>query len=220
MPGRSFCKLVKSGMAALITHYKQEHHNTCGLAAMRMLLSSVGESISEKDFLLLVKTHSYGIFSTELALPFLAKGLGISAYTFNLPVFGHLKLTPGAEITVDHLRVGLKTPRTKIIAANIKNYLQAGGKMQWHHPTTQLLEETLEISSMLVSVNTAALGDYWRHWNNGHYLVIAQSDETRFFVHDPYYDEMEGKYWIEKEKLIAAITVNAIRSTDYCMFIQ
>lgn len=185
-----------------------------------MMLSALGEEISEKEYMKLMTIHSYGIFSTELVIPFIKKGFKVTAYTWNLPVLAHLNLAIGATIVEKHLKYGLATPSTRAVAQSVVKYLKAGGKLFWQPPTLALLRKSVSKSPALVSVNTASLGDYWRHWNNGHYLVVSEVGNEKSFVHDPYYDEAKGSYWVENERLIPAITVNAIRSTDFCMMIE
>ncbi len=186
---------------------------------MRMAVSPLGVDISEKEYTKLVTRHSYGIFSTELVLPFLALGFSARAITFNLPIFAELNLRDGKKITGDDLRMGLRRPSTKIVAENIRNYLNSGGELIWQPPSIGILQKSLELGPLLVSVNTAALGDYWRHWNNGHYLVISEMNEERAKVYDPYYPVQKGVYEVSVDQLLAAITINAIRSTDYCMVV-
>lgn len=182
-----------------------------------MMLSTLGEEITEKEYMRLVTRHSFGTFSTDLAIPILSKGLHITAYTWNLSVFAHLNLSVGAEIKEKDLKHGLETPSTRMIAESTVNYLRVGGKLYWHPPTLNLIRSVVEEGPALVSVNTATLGDYWRKWDNGHFLILSEAGEKQTLVHDPYYDEKQGSYWVENERLIPAITVNAIRSTDFCM---
>lgn len=203
----------------VMVHFKQEHSKTCGIAAMRMMLSAIGEGISEKEYLKLVPGHSFGTFSTDLAVPLLERGIKVKAYTWNLPVFGHLNKPTGEEILEENLIHGLKTPSTKMIAESVVSYLRSGGKLFWQPPTIELLKKAAKTGPLLVSLNTASLGDYWRRWDNGHYLVITEVGTEKSFVHDPYYDEAKGSYWVENERLIPAVTVNAIRSTDFCMIL-
>ncbi|PJA13328.1 hypothetical protein CO112_01805 [Candidatus Dojkabacteria bacterium CG_4_9_14_3_um_filter_150_Dojkabacteria_WS6_41_13] len=203
-----------------LKHFRQEHSHTCGIAAMRMLLCGLGIEISEKEYMKLVTIHSYGIFSTELVIPFINKGIKATAYTYNLPILARLNLPLGAEVKMEHLLKGLKAPSTRLVAESMKAFIEVGGKMYWQPPTLHSLQQKLQKGPALISVNTAALGDYWRHWNNGHYLVVSESDEKRSRVYDPYYEKPQGSYWVENERLIPAITVNSMRSTDYCMTLE
>lgn len=204
-----------------ITHYQQEHSKTCGIAAIRMVLSSFGDFKSEQELLQGITIHSYGIFSAEMALPLLSQGYKIKAYTFNLPILGQYKLTNNAVIQPDQIISSITVPSLSVVAKSQYDFISAGGEMIWHPPTIDLLISTTKQGlSPLISVNTAALGDYWRHWNNGHYLVVTEVVDHKAHVFDPYFPDDTGDYWLEVDRLLAAWTINSIRSTDHCMIIS
>jgi ABC-type bacteriocin/lantibiotic exporter with double-glycine peptidase domain len=81
--------------------FQQEKTKTCGLASMRMILGFYGISATEQELASIVKLHSFGLTTFEVAQIANEYGFTCTAYTFKQSEYAPLGLKPGEEISKD-----------------------------------------------------------------------------------------------------------------------
>ncbi|MCX6784300.1 MAG: C39 family peptidase [candidate division WWE3 bacterium] len=198
--------------------YTQEKANTCGLAALRMILGYFGDNVSETELNKNIKLHSFGTFTTEIGLIPIKRGYRVTIEIFHLGIFGPLALPFRTVITSNIISNIKPNPRDKWTYESIKSFLKAGGLMIYNPPTIQIIENILKSKKpMLVNINTATLGKYKNVWSNGHFVVIQGFDSKNFTVLDPGRFVQKQSYEIDKNELVLASTINCAWSSGYLM---
>lgn len=205
-----------------VPFFKQERQKTCGLAVLRMILAYFGQEVIEKDLAKTIPIYSAGTYTTDMAMT--AKELGnfdSQAYTMNLPILGSLKLPFGTKIDRSKIRSINPRPSDRTTYKTIRNYVEKGGVIYWDYPRLEMLREWIDKDvPCIISVNTTALNQYWKHWDNGHYLIVEGYDEQgNFGVIDSSCNEDKARYIIKGDLLLAAWTVHMRKSSDYLMVI-
>lgn len=208
-------------MKLKVNHFQQATSNSCGLAALRMILDYYGERVTEKELKKEVSMHSFGTFSTDLGVIALKRGYKVTSYAFHLSILGFLELPFGTKITEKVLKRIKVKAKDKMTFNSWKNYLKAGGELVWDNPRISLIDNYLKKKApCLISVNTAALGDYWKRWNNGHYLVVTGFEKEKISVLDPNQSKGRGGYFIKNDIFLPAWFVNSFNSSDYLTVIE
>jgi len=208
-------------MKLTVAHYKQEKSNSCGLAALRMVFSYLGDIVSEKELSKDIKIHSFGSFATDLGLIALQRGYRAQIYVFHLPLLGSLCLPFGSPIKINDLQKIKITPKDKMTFESWKKYLGAGGKMYWDTPRISLVERWIDRKiPVIINVNTASLNKFWKNWDNGHYLVINGVKDASAYVLDPDMPKDNANYSIKKEILLPAWAINARSSSGHMIVIE
>lgn len=208
-------------MKLKVNHLQQRTSNSCGLAALRMIFDYYGDKITEEELDHQLKIHSFGVFSNDLGTLALKRGYKVTSHTFHLPALGSLGLPFGAVITNKILdKVNLKS-KDKMTFVSWQNYLEAGGLLIWDYPQISLIQKYLSKKApCLVSVNTAALGNYHKKWNNGHYLVATGFEREKVHVLDPDHTKKYGSYFIKNEIFLPSWSINSFNSSDFLMVIE
>ncbi|MBI3981008.1 C39 family peptidase [Candidatus Microgenomates bacterium] len=203
-----------------VPFFEQERSLTCGVAVLRMILGFYGEKVTEKELAKKVKMHSFGTYSTDLAVLAMEKGYKATAYTLHLPLFASLNLPFGTRITLDYFRKIKLSPGHKSTFQTCKNYVEKGGELIWEQPKISRVQSWLDKKNpVFISANTASLNTYWKNWHNGHYYIIEGYDEENAFVINPDRDKKDTRYKIPWEKLLPAWSINAAQSSDHLMVI-
>lgn len=203
-----------------VPHSRQEKKNTCGVGVLRMLMRYWGVKLSEKEVLEKVPLHSWGAYTTDLGVIALKRGFEVEAWTFHLGILGELKLAWGAEVNLDILRRVKPRASDRATYESMVRYVKAGGKLDWDTLRVTRLKKWLDKKvPCIISVNTAALGNYWRRFDNGHYLVVEGYEGDEFWVVDPDKEESKARYAISQELLLPAWSINSYNSSDYLMVV-
>jgi len=194
---------------------------SCGLAALRMLFAYFGDEVSEKEINSETPKHSFGNFLTELGTTTLKRGYNVDIISLHLSVFGPLKLPFGTQINKKHLSRLRIEPSDRMALKSIKEYLASGGKLTWDTPKISRMEQVLDKKlPCIISVNTVALGSFWRTWNNGHFLVIDGYTKNEISILDPCLPKEKAQYKIKKDILLPAWAINSTRSAAHLMYIK
>jgi ABC-type bacteriocin/lantibiotic exporter with double-glycine peptidase domain len=203
-----------------VPFYHQEKSNSCGLAVFRMVLGYFGVEIPEKELGKKVEQHRFGVFTTDMAVAANELGFTAKAFTFHLSLFGPLGIPFGSKITREMFKK-MKVRKSDVVTKKtISDYVKAGGELVWDYPRVERLEKWLkEKVPVIISVNTTALNRYWKHWNNGHYLIVEGVTGKEVEVVDPDMPETEARYTISKELLLPAWSINAKHASDFMMAI-
>jgi len=204
-----------------IPHYKQEKTLSCGLAALRMVFSYYGNKTFEKELTNDTKIHSFGILTTDLGIIALKLGYKVKIYTFHLPLLSPHKFAFGKEIKMEDLSKIKPDPKSKLTYESWEKYLESGGELIWEYPKIEIIKSLIENKiPCIVAVNTAALGNYWRSWDNGHFFVINGIDDKNVFVLDPAETKEKAAYEIDDELLLSSVSINARVSAGYLVAIE
>ena len=200
-----------------LQYYNQQQSKTCGLACLRMIFSNFSDYISEKELVKQVKVHSFGIFSTDLAIIALKKGYKTTLYTFNLPLFSKYNIEFGTLVNLKLIRKISPKPSSKKAYDSIKNYLKYGGVLYYDYPRLELLEKYLDQEwPCLISFNTASTGKYYKKWDNGHYNVVHGIDKHHVNILDPDpWEENRFDFKVPKDIFLVSWIVNSVQSTDF-----
>jgi len=200
--------------------FKQEMGSSCGLACLRMVFDYLGDSVTEKELAKDIKIHSYGTHETDLGLVALKRGFRVTSYVFHLNLFGPLKLPFGTKITTKHLKSIKLAPKDKNTYESISKFIKSGGSVIWDTPKISTIESSLDKKNpCIVSINTSALNDFWRNWDNGHYLTVIGSEKDKFTVLDPSIFA-KPQYSIEKDIFLPAWAINSKLGSGYLLVIE
>lgn len=204
-------------MKLKIPYFAQESSKTCGIAALRMVLSHLGDQTTEKELLNETKLHSFGTFSTDLGSIALKRGYKVKSSTMHLSLLGPLSLSYGTKITQATLKRIQPLPKDKMTFDSWQKYLQNGGELIYDFPKTEQLTENLQESKpSIISINTAVLGNFYQKWDNSHILVVNGFINDKILVLDP----LEGEIIVNKDLLLTAWIANAIYSSSYLLIIN
>lgn len=205
-----------------VPFYHQEKKLTCILACVRMILGYYKDYISEAEIGKDIKMHSFGTFETDLGPFLLNRGYKVTAYTIHLSLFGSLKLPFGAKIAEKHLKEINPAKSDRLAYISLEKYLQANGELIWQTPKMDIIKYWINKKiPCLITLNTAAMGWYYRHWDNAHAFVIEGiKKDGNLEIIDPNPIRSSGKYFIEKDAFLPAWAINARRSSDYLMVIN
>lgn len=200
-----------------IPYFSQEHVKTCGIAALRIVLGYHDDLVSEKELVTKIKLHNFGTFSTDLGSITLKRGYKVKSYTMHLSLLGPLNLSHGTKITQDILKRINISPKDKMTFESWQNYLQNGGELIYDFPKIeQIIENLQESKPSIISVNTAVLGNFYKHWNNSHILVVNGFKNNEILVLDP----QEGERTLNKDLLFTAWITNAFQSSSHLLIIE
>lgn len=205
-----------------VPHFQQERSRSCGPAALRMIFGYFGDEVAESDLTKSVKLHSFGTYFTELGEVALDRGYRVTCYTCHLSLAGPLKLAFGSPLTLESLKRAVVRPSDRTTAASWKSYLEKDGKLVWQTPRIFQIEEVVRKKlPCLIAINTAAIGNFHRHWDNGHYLVVNGFDEkSGVSVLDPDWPEAKARKTLESDVLLPAWAINATRSAAFLMMVE
>jgi ABC-type bacteriocin/lantibiotic exporter with double-glycine peptidase domain len=201
-----------------IPYFKQERKNSCGLAVLRMVFKYYGGDVTEKELLKDIKLRSYGTLLTDLGILALKREYKVTVHTLHLPLISPLQLPFGTTITENHLKKmqPRKTDNDTLVSFN--KFIKLRGNLVWETPRIRTVKEYLNKKiPIILNYNTAAVGDYFHNWDNGHYIVINGIDDNSVSVLDP--DKDGGKYKINTEELLPSWAINARTSSGHLMII-
>ncbi len=201
-----------------IPYFKQERKNSCGLAVLRMVFKYYDEDVTEKTFLKDIKLRSYGTLLTDLGIIALKRGYKVTIHTLHLPLIAPLLLPFETSITENHLKKIQPRKTDNDTLSSFKKFIKLGGTLIWETPRIKNIEKYLiKKIPVIINYNTAATGDYFKNWDNGHYLVVNGFNGTSVAVLDP--DKGGGAYEISSEELLPAMAINARTSSGHLMII-
>lgn len=204
-------------MKLKVPYFAQEQSKTCGIAALRMVLDYHSDPSSEKELLQDIKLHSFGTFSTDLGSIALKRAHKVKSYTMHLSLLGPLNLSLGQKVTQQTLKKVKVLPKDQMTFQSWESYLKSGGELVYDFPKIEQLIENLEQSvPCIISVNTTILGDFHQRSDNAHQLVVIGHEDNNIIVLDPEARER----LIDRDQLLAAWIVNAIRSSAYLLTMQ
>lgn len=205
-------------MKIFVPYYQQERKNSCALAVLRMVFQYYQDDVSEKELLKDIKLRSFGSLLTDLGIIALKRNCKVSIHTLHLPLISPLQLPFGTVITNNHLKRMNPRKTDKDTFKSFQKFIKLGGKLIWETPRIKIIDKFLnERVPVILNYNTAAVGDYFRDWDNGHYLVVNEIDDKNISVLDP--DKDGGEYKIKTEELLPAWAINTRTSSGHLMII-
>lgn len=192
---------------------------TCGLACARMLLGYFGFEVTEKEILSETYMHKFGSWYSDLARPFIKRGLKTKIYTINVNIYS----PSWAGENKDKLRQRLIARKSELKGLLQKEtekmieYLDAGGNLEVKIPDTGILIELLKRQPIMIPVLRSLIYDDTID-ESGHYLVVYGYDGENYSVLDPSIEQRNGKeFKVKKEILEYAWLANNRDSDGYLM---
>lgn len=209
-------------MKLKIDHFKQEKKNSCGLASLRSLISAYQKPPSEFELAKHVKLHSFGSLITDLGLIALNCNFPVTIYCLHLSLLAPLCHPFGTQINKEKLKKIKARPSDNLILQSMKKFVTRGGKLVWDYPRISFLKQILrQKHPCLISINTAALGNFHKHWDNGHYLLVNGIDgSNNLSIIDPYYEKNKAYFQLKQELLLPSWSINATRSSGFLLVLK
>jgi hypothetical protein len=183
--------------------FQQEKTKTCGLASMRMILGFYGISATEQELASIVKLHSFGLTTFEVAQIANEYGFTCTAYTFKQSEYAPLGLKPGEEISKDI------TYKNKQYTKEITPFLEKN-RIIFHHPSRSLYKKYLDSNiPIITAINSASLGLGFRRISQGHYVVPTEITTDSITFNDPWTGKANT---VNIDRFLASVTIKAAGS--------
>lgn len=202
-----------------VPHYAQERSMTCGLACVRMLLDFYGYKVSEDEILAETYMHKMGSWYSDLAKPFIERGLKTKIYTINLNIYSPFwagenveKLKKRLSKRKEELKGLLKTEVERML-----QYLDSGGELALEIPDVEVLRNLIRKQPLIIPINRSFIYRD-RIDDAGHYVVVNGFDGDSYTVLDPAQGSPNGfEYQVKKEVLEYAWLANNRDSDGYLL---